>query len=178
MLSSAPLEAGAEALAEAKAYLRAEGAGEDALIARLLGSAAELCEQFIGQALIRRAFEDVIPAASAWTRLGAGPVSAVTGVESAPVTGTPEPLGSDLYAIDVDAMGDGWVRLTAPRTGRVRVRFEAGMAAEWTGLPEAVRHGIIHLAAHLYTRRDGPNEAPPPAAVAALWRPWRRLRIG
>ncbi|TMJ14050.1 MAG: hypothetical protein E6G94_10440, partial [Alphaproteobacteria bacterium] len=127
MLSSAPLEAGPEALAEAKAYLRVEGTGEDPLIGRLVGSAAELCEQFTGQVLIRRDFEDVIPAASAWTRLGAGPVRAIAGFETAPTTGEPETLGGDLYAVDIDAMGDGWVRLTTPRAGRVRVRFEAGI---------------------------------------------------
>jgi len=44
-------------------------------------------------------------------------------------------------------------------------------------LPEPLRQGIVRLAAHLYTVR-GEAEAPPPACVAALWRPWRRLRLG
>lgn len=52
--------------------------------------------------------------------------------------------------------------------------------AEWADLPEAVRHGIIRLAAHLYRERDRDGDgAPvaPPAAVAALWRPWRAMRL-
>jgi hypothetical protein len=39
-----------------------------------------------------------------------------------------------------------------------------------------VAQGVVLLAAHLFEHRgDG---ATPPAAVAALWRPYRRLGIG
>jgi hypothetical protein len=44
-------------------------------------------------------------------------------------------------------------------------------------VPEPLRQGIVRLAAHLYAAR-GEVEAVPPAAVAALWRPWRRVRLG
>jgi hypothetical protein len=37
---------------------------------------------------------------------------------------------------------------------------------------------VLRLAAHFYTyRTDAGAQAEPPAAVAALWRPWRRLRL-
>jgi uncharacterized phiE125 gp8 family phage protein len=51
------------------------------------------------------------------------------------------------------------------------------MATDPNGLPEALRHGIVRLAAHLYSHRDEAEQAGPPAAVTALWRPWRRLRL-
>ena len=53
-----------------------------------------------------------------------------------------------------------------------------GLAADWNGIPEPLRQGIIRLVAHLYTHRDFADAGPPPTAVAALWRPWRRLRLG
>jgi hypothetical protein len=35
---------------------------------------------------------------------------------------------------------------------------------------------VLRLVAHLFTSRDGPG-GDPPAAVTALWRPYRRLRL-
>jgi hypothetical protein len=45
-------------------------------------------------------------------------------------------------------------------------------------LPEGIRQGALRLAAHQYRERDVDAPQPvPPAAVAALWRPWRRMRL-
>jgi uncharacterized phiE125 gp8 family phage protein len=60
---------------------------------------------------------------------------------------------------------------------RVLVRYRAGLAADWNGVPEPLRQGIVRLAAHLYGARGG-TEGPAPASVAALWRPFRRLPFG
>ncbi len=62
---------------------------------------------------------------------------------------------------------------------RVAVQFAAGMAADWTGLPASLRHGIERLAAHGYRTRAGEESDAdhPPAAIAALWRPWRRMHL-
>ena len=43
-------------------------------------------------------------------------------------------------------------------------------------LPEPVRHGLMRLAAHMYASRDSALSEPP-AAVTALWRPYRRVRL-
>jgi hypothetical protein len=48
--------------------------------------------------------------------------------------------------------------------------------ADWAAVPAPVAHGMVVLAAHLFENR-GRDDAPP-AAVAALWRPYRRLGIG
>jgi uncharacterized phiE125 gp8 family phage protein len=66
-----------------------------------------------------------------------------------------------------------------PDTGaRVAVRFTAGLAADWADLPESLRHGLIRLAAHQHRERESEGAAPlPPASVAALWRPWRRMHL-
>jgi hypothetical protein len=52
------------------------------------------------------------------------------------------------------------------------------LAEAWADVPQGLRHGAIRLAAHLYRRRDDEADvSTPPAAVAALWRPWRRLHL-
>ena len=165
-------------LAELKAFLRVTLSDEDALLAGMARGAADMCEAFTGRALIDRAVDEVLGASAAWTRLGAAPVRTIEGVAALDEAGVATPLAAAAYAMDVDAAGDGWVRiLDAGGAKRVRVSYRAGMAAEPNGLPEALRHGILRLAAHLYARRDQADEGGPPAAVTALWRPWRRLRL-
>lgn len=167
------------ALDEVKAYLRIGAGNEDALLAALARSASDACEAFVGRALIARTVAEELPASAAWTRLGAAPVTSITAVETLALDGGTTPLAADAYAIDIDAAGEGWVRmLSAAGAGRVRVSFVAGMAGDPNGLPEALRHGIVRLTAHLYAHRDDADGAGPPAAVTALWRPWRRLGLG
>jgi uncharacterized phiE125 gp8 family phage protein len=165
-------------LAELKAYLRIATSEEDALLAALVRSAADTCEAFLGRLLIQREVEEVLAPPRAWTRLGAAPVSAILAVSALGDDGSATPLPASSYAIDVDAASEGWVRLLTPiAAGRVRVRYVAGLATDANGLGEAIRHGLIRLAAHLYLSRDSTPGAAPPAAVTALWRPWRRLRL-
>ncbi|MET0310359.1 MAG: hypothetical protein ABW023_16760 [Sphingomonas sp.] len=118
----------------------------------------------------------MIPATRAWQLLGAVPVTAITGVEGLPAEGSAFALPADGYAIDIDANGRGWVRVTAAgAAGRVRVAFAAGAAAGWVDLPPPLAQGAALLAAHcLEARVEG---ATPPAVVAALWRPFRRMRL-
>ena len=59
---------------------------------------------------------------------------------------------------------------------RVRVGGSAGMAENENAVPEPIRQGVLRLVAHLFTARDGEG-GDPPAAVTALWRPYRRLRM-
>ena len=50
------------------------------------------------------------------------------------------------------------------------------MADDENGVPEPIRQGVLRLVAHLFTVRDG-DGGEPPAAVTALWRPYRRMRL-
>jgi uncharacterized phiE125 gp8 family phage protein len=88
-------------------------------------------------------------------------------------------LAADDYALDLDADGGGRVRLIrSDNATRIAVRLTAGLADEWSALPEAIRHGVIRLAAHHFRARDEQQaSSEPPAAVAALWRPWRRIQL-
>ena len=168
----------ANSLADTKAYLRLDDDGEDALLTRLIAAATALCEGFTGIVLIARAVSETVPASNAWRRLTLTPVTAISGIEGRAGAGEPFALAVDAYAIDIDAAADGWVRVTAPGSAtRAAVHYTAGLANGWTGLPEPIRQGIVRLAAHLYSHRDAADESGPPAAVAALWRPWRRMRL-
>jgi len=178
MLTPEPIVLPAAALAEAKAYLRAGSSDEDGLIAGTVRSAAECCEQFTRRALIARGFEELLPAGPGWQRLSAAPVVAISGVEAVPADGPTFALAAGDYAIDIDAAGEGWVRVIAPgEAKRVRVTYQAGLAADWASTPEALRQGVLRLAGHLYSHREDDGAVGPPAAVAALWRPWRKLRL-
>ena len=169
-----------EAAGAAKAYLRVERSDEDALIAGMVLAAAELCEAFIGQPLLERGFSETLPAQQAWRRLARSPVREIGPVEAPAPDGTAEALAVGAYGIDIDARGDGWVRSNVPRElKRIRVFYRAGLAGAWADLPAALREGVLRLAAHFYTSRtaDGGRSGEPPAAVAALWRPFRRIRL-
>ncbi len=172
--SGAPLAVSLDAL---KAYLRITRDDEDALLESLIRAATDAAERFIGQVLVARAVDEMIDADGQWKRLGARPVRAISGVASVPAEGAELAMPVDAYAIDIDHDGDGWVRLTQPGTARrVRVTYRAGMAETGDGLPDAIRHGIIRLAGEYHASREG-LEPRPPASVAALWRPWRRMRL-
>jgi uncharacterized phiE125 gp8 family phage protein len=174
-MNDVTLEAGdrAAALAEVKAMLRLVSVEEDALIAALAETALGLAEQFIGQALIARELRDVLPVSAAWQRLAYAPVRSIGAV--AAVDGAA--LASEAYAIDIDAAGDGWVRvIDSGGAGRVAVTFVAGLADGWGAIPAPIRQGAVLLAAHLFTERDAASAVP--AAVTALWRPFRRMALG
>ncbi|HYD23542.1 MAG TPA: hypothetical protein VEB68_02010 [Croceibacterium sp.] len=167
------------ALAELKDWLAITTPRDDAVITALLRAALELCEAFTGQMPLAATCEEVLPAAACWQTLATRPVQAVTGVWAIPDDGERVALAPADYALELEADGAALVRvLRAEGAKRVAVRFTAGMAAGWAELPDGLRHGVLRLAAHHYRRRDLDADAPvPPAAVAALWRPWRRMRV-
>ena len=144
------------AAAAAADYLRMGEA--DAVLGRAAAAALALAEAFCGQRLIVRGFEQPLVAAPGWQRLAELPVRAIT----APAAGV---------AVDIDAQGIGWVRTGAA----VTMAYSAGLAAGWDALGAPLQQGVVLLAAHLFEHRDG--RVAPPAAVAALWRPYRRMRL-
>lgn len=140
-----------------KAHLRIAGDSEDALIEGLAASALALAERFTGTALIARDFTESVESKGQWRPLTLAPVTAID-------------AGIDVV-IDIDTQGLGWVRAS----GRATVGYRAGAAAGWDDLPPPLATGVVLLAAHLFDHRE--KGAAPPAAVSALWRPWRRVRL-
>ena len=161
-------------MSEAQAYVRIETGEEEAVLAGLIRTASALCEAFLGQVVIARDFAAELPASGKWERLDVGPVRSIGTIEAVDVAGVGTSLPATGYAVDIDANGDGWVR--ASGGCRVRVNGTAGMAEDENGVPEPIRQGVLRLVAHLFTARDG-DGGDPPAAVTALWRPYRRMRL-
>ncbi len=172
------LEPGPPALTldEARDWLRITTPNDDAAIAALVRAASDMCEAFIGQYLVERACRSVVAADGRWQRLGAAPVRSITAAEAIARDGTASALTDEAYERDIAADGEGWVRHGGGASVRLSVDYRAGLAVEASGLPEALRQGLLRLVAHLYGTRDG-GESAPPAAVIALWRPWRRMRL-
>lgn len=167
------------ALGEVKQWLGITTAHDDAPLAALLRMGLDLCEAFTGALPIACECEEVLPLGRGWRMLATRPVQAITAAFGIAGDGARTPLAADGYAVELDADGAGRVLVTAPgAASRIAVRFTAGLAEDWDSLPEALRHGIVRLAAHQHREREASGGAPlPPAAVAALWRPWRRLRV-
>ena len=155
----------AGAVGAARELLRLTGHDEDGLLTRLVRTALEAAEIWCGAALVARPCEEVLTGTGGWQVLRQRPVTAIT-----EVTG----VGLADHAIDIDAAGRGRVMLPAGTTATVR--YVAGTAARWGAVPGPVAQGVVMLAMHLWDHRGG--DAAPPAAVAALWRPYRRLGIG
>lgn len=177
MIREERIACGPAALVDAKAFMRIDGTSEDTVLADMIESACGLCEAFVGQMLIARGVTETVAASGLWTRLGRAPVISVTQVS--------ETVGGVSVAvpgagIDIDPDGDGWVRHGGTYVAeglQLTVAYRAGMAADWASVPAALRAGIVRLTAHLYVQRDA-DGACPPAAVAALWRPFRRVPFG
>lgn len=168
-------------LAEARAYLRLDLSTDDAEVAALVRVATQLCEAFIGQVLLASQWRDRWPLPLASTpRVSAGPVRGIAAVAWRTGAEARLPLAADDWQADLDDGGGATIRvLTPPAAGAVwlEVDYGAGLAADWNGLPEPLRLGILRLVAHLHAHRDAPDDNGPPLAVAALWRPYRRLRL-
>lgn len=165
-------------VSEAQAFVRIETGDEEAILAGLIRTASALCEAFLGQLVIARDFQVDVPANSSWERLPLTPVRSITQVDVLDAAGGLQALTAGAFAVDIDSSGDGWVRLIEPGEQiRMRVSGTAGIAADQNGVPEPIRQGVIRLVTHLFAARDG-GGGEMPAAVTALWRPYRRLRMG
>lgn len=182
------------ALAELKQWLGVTTTRDDGPLSALLASALETCEAFTGSMPLAAQCEEVLPAEAGWHALSTRPVQAITAIDGLgpdPIgTGTGSssaserfPLPAGTAEIDLGADGGGRVRLSLPPDPtrsivRIAVRFTAGLADDWDHLPDGLRHGMIRLAAHQHRERESEGAAAlPPASVAALWRPWRRMRL-
>ena len=166
------------ALDELKHWLAITNTQDDASLEALLRASIETCEAFTGVMPLSATVEEVHMACHEWQTLSAAPVQAISGTHLVADDGNRSTLAIGDYEIDIASDGTGRFRLlTVGALKRVAVQFHAGIADGWDTLPDGLRHGILRLAAHHYRNRDAAEEASPPAAVAALWRPWRRMRL-
>ncbi len=166
------------ALDELRQWLAVTRDSENPQLENLLRAALEACEAFTGIVPISVEAEAILPVITDWQGVPTQPVQAVLGIEGIPAEGPRFPLASDAWAVELGADGTACIRVIRPgAAGRVAVRFVAGLSPDWASLPDGLRHGILRLAAHYYRARVDDPRPSPPAAVAALWRPWRIMRL-
>lgn len=176
----APPALSSAALTELKAWLGITRTADDAELVALIRVALEICEGFTGVMPLQAGCEETLPASGGWQNLSASPVRAITSLSALDANGRRTPVAPDAYEFDIDPQGRGRVRLLRPvDPSRLVVVYAAGLADAWDALPDAMRHGVLRLAAHQHRLRDDEQKAAslPPSAVAALWRPWRRMRL-
>ena len=122
--------------------------------------------------------EEVLPASRQWTALAAAPVTTLGEIRRLDLSGARRLLEEDEYAGTIAADGTARLRLLRSVTEeRLVVRYTAGLASDWDRLDAGIRQGIVRLAAHYYHERGTDAGLSPPASVAALWRPLRRMRL-
>ncbi len=178
VLTRAAVIIDAFALDEIKTYLRIDGDSEDSALAALAATAIEQCEAYVGVAVLERTMTEMLVPVAQWQSLSPVPVRSIVSVAAVAIGGATAAVPAGSYEIDIDTEGRGRVRFLAPVVEKkVIVTFEAGLATNWSGLAESLRHGVVRLVAHYHAFRDRADELGPPAAVAALWRGSRRVRL-
>ena len=174
MLTADPLVLGNDAIDAMKTYLRIDGSADDATLLVLSEAAVARCEAFVGDLLIERDVSETLDVGCGWGVLGATPVKSITRVATAL---DDIALASTSYAVDLDSNGRGKLRVTAAMSQNLRVSYRAGRVSGYSALPEPLQTGIVRLVAHDFTFRDRSDDPGPPAAVLALWRGARRMRL-
>lgn len=165
-------------LDELKQWLAISGAREDALLADLLASAAVLCERFTGVFPLHATVAERLPASCEWQVLASQPVVSVNRVTALADDFTRRDLAAGEFSLQLAPGAAVLLRLIEPiAETQLEVELVAGLAQDWASLDHGLRQGVVRLAAHHYRERDAAVSGAPPAAVAALWRPWRRPRL-
>lgn len=175
-----------------KAHLRlGSGFGQDGLqdvvLVSFLRAALAAIEARTGKALFTRGFVWTV---SHWRDDAAQPlpIAPVTGLTDVTViagNGTEIAVGPAHYWLERD-MHRPRLRSTGsalpgiPEGGSVRMRFDAGMGAEWSDVPPDLQQAVLMLAAHYYEYRNdtGLSEGCMPFGVSSLIERYKIIRIG
>ena len=174
-----------------KAHLRlgtgfAEGNVQDSVLRSFLRAAIAAIEARTGKALITRAFAVVL---NAWpTAQGVTvPIAPVVSVQELALidhAGDETVADVDTYWLAQDAHHPqlkprGFALPQIPQAGSARVRFTAGYAAAFDGIPPDLAQAVFLLAAHYYEFRQETtlSEASMPFGVLSLIARYRALSL-
>jgi uncharacterized phiE125 gp8 family phage protein len=175
-----PSSQAALSLPEVRAFCRIEDSVDDALLAAVVRAATDLCEAHTGLTLMdSRWVQTFAPPGPHGVMLARAPVRAVLTVSRIDASGTATALTSADYAVQYSDDRDARLLLFAvlDASERLGVEYRAGLASDPNQLPEGLRHALLRAVAHLYAQRDSGRLPDVPAAVFALWRPYRRVRL-
>jgi uncharacterized phiE125 gp8 family phage protein len=166
------------ALIEAKALLRLETVDEEALLAAQLRTALELAEDFTGTVWLAATYREK-RAVRREIILHKRPFQQLTGLRLLYANGSDVVLDPTKQTTQVSDYGEAMLTMgSSLLDGRdVVLTYKAGAYSDWSYLPEPLRMGVLRMAAHLFTWRDDAMSVGVPGAVAALWRPYKQLKL-
>ena len=176
-------------LAEAKAWVKLDGADEDALLATLSTAARLHLESVTGRALLTQSWRLVLDAwpAGGEVRLPVAPLSALTEIRAFDEDGDGHTLALEQFLV---APGDEPVRLLLPATVAgmpvlrqrfgIEIDYVAGFGAA-ADVPQELKQALLVLVAHWFEHRDAVviagSGAVIPFGFDRLIAPWREVRL-
>jgi len=177
-------------LDDAKAHLRIDGDGEDAIVATLVTVSRTHVERSLGRALITQGWQLVLDGwpVSPWLALPIMPVQAVGAITTYASDDAPTVFASDHYTLDAHSQPARLVLRGAqswPVPGRrangIEITLTAGYGDAAEDVPAPLRQALLLLIAHWYERREpvvlDAAAADVPATVAGLIAPYRTVRL-
>lgn len=183
-------------LADAKGFLRVDGADEDALITALVVAARRAGEAFTGRAWITQTWRlslDFFPSrgdgggARGALELPLPPLQSVASVTTYDDADTPSVFAAAGTFVDT-ASTPGRLVLRRGQTwpsalrvaGAIEIEFVAGYGDDASDVPEELRHGARLLLGHLYENREATIEVAAgelPLGARALWESYRMVSL-
>ncbi|MFU8863945.1 MAG: head-tail connector protein [Rhodobacterales bacterium] len=178
-------------LAAFKAHLHlgtgfAETSLQDELLTGFLRAAMAAIEARIGKILLERDFTLTLTRWSSPTAqsLPVAPVQEVAAITLRDAEGGETIVATAQWRLEPDMQrpmvrATGGALPTVPTGGSAVVRFRAGMAADWQGLPPDLAQAVLMLAAHFYEYRQetGLGSGCMPFGVTSLIERYRGLRL-
>lgn len=164
----------------------AEAGLQDEVLEGFLRAAMAAIEARTGKVLIAREFMLELPgwAGASVQPLPLAPVVEVAGVTVLDRAGGVREVDPARWRLERDMQrpclcANGGLLPGVPTGGRVVVRFRAGMAADWAGLPADLAQAVLLLAAHYYEYRQdtGLSGGCMPFGVTSLIERYRALRV-
>ncbi|SDE67901.1 phage conserved hypothetical protein, phiE125 gp8 family [Paracoccus isoporae] len=179
-------------VAELRAHLRLgsgfaleAGAAEDRALAGFLRAAIAMIEGRTGKVLLRRDYRLLLEGwrDPACQPLPMAPVGRVAELAFEARDGARRAVPQAGWRLVEDAMRPwiaprGAVLPSPPEGGRVLIRFTAGFADNWTGVPPDLAQAVVMLATRYYEDRgDDAARLALPVGVSALIERWRAVRV-
>lgn len=168
-------------LAEAKNFLKVDGADDNTLISALITAAREFVELSTLRAFVTQTWELTLDMAGGTVKVPRPPLQEVSKIETIDDVGVKTLISSTLYDVELGQASPGRVRI---KTGCVWpihrgfasfiVTFKAGYGDAAGSVPKALREAVLRVLGHFYEGRQGEEL---PAGVWALMRPYRVIYL-
>ncbi|WP_164661245.1 head-tail connector protein [Tropicibacter sp. Alg240-R139] len=175
-----------------KAHMRlgsgfADDTVQDGTLRGFLVAAIAAIEARIGKVLITREFSWSV---NSWRdrsgeALPVSPVREISTLVLSSAVGAETVVAPEDYRLEKDSQRprlrpDGALLPVILTGGSAKITFNAGMAADWGGLPADLGHAVLLLAAHYYEYRDETalSDGCMPFGVTSLIQRYRTVRFG